>query len=268
MLLFGLWAPSAFANAALDFGCTATVFIMPGMTDDRKALLVTNGHCTGMGDYKWDGRNFPSPGEFFIDRDLQAHEKSMLTIFKEGSQDGKRFGIEKIVFATLTGSDLAVIEINATYRDLRSLGYRIFDIAKSLPANGTKLLLHSYFLDYHGVCTVDHLVPALVEGPYEWNNVIRMKLSDGCRVYPGVSGSPGIIEGSNTIYAIANTEFTGLGKDCGIMDPCEKDMATGTLKQGAVQQSYAIPTAPLNGCYDGASARFNFTLRGCMLVKK
>ncbi len=44
----------AHANVKLS-GCTGAVFIMPGMADDRNALVLTNGHCLGIGDYDWQG---------------------------------------------------------------------------------------------------------------------------------------------------------------------------------------------------------------------
>ena len=267
VLLFGLWVPRAFANAALQFGCNGTVFIMPGMTDQRNVLVLTNGHCIGLGGFQWQGSSFPAPGEFLIDRDLQTHEKTKLAIFKHPGQDPTIFSIEKIVFATLTGSDLAIVQINTTYAELRRLGYRIFTIAQSLPPNGTTLYFLSYTVKHEGICAVAKTVAALVEGPFESNNVLKLTLDKRCGVPPGVSGTAGLQSGSDQIYAAANTEYTGPDKNCDIMNPCERDADTGALIFGVPGQAYAIPTSPLHACYDAASAQFNFKLAGCALIK-
>ena len=251
------------ANVVLP-GCTGTIFIMPGMADEQNALVVTNGHCLNIGDYEWQGGRYLSPGQFLFNHDLDNTGYSA-TVFSARGVNGKTYAARRIIFGTITATDLAIIELNVNYSILKKSGYRVFIFARNLPKTGIRLEFSSCNESFDGTCKVHGIVPTVVEGPYVWTNVVKMELNKKCRVYPGVSGTPGILKSTNEIYAIGNTEYTGEGKECEIMNPCERDASSGTLRHGPPTQTYAIPTAPLYDCYDTTSSRFDFNMTSCKL---
>jgi hypothetical protein len=264
-----LWAISvqigcARANAVLPMGCTGSVFIMPGMSGEQNALVLTNGHCLDVGDYEWQGARHLRPDQFLFNYVMDKADY-LISVFRSRGQGGNNYAVKRIVFGTITVTDLAIIELSVTYSDLKNSGYRIYQLAKYMPKKGMTLEFRSYNQNFDGICRVHGLVPTVVEGPYAWTNVVKMELNEKCRIYPGVSGTPGILKHTNEIYAVGNTEYTGGGRECDIMNPCERDVASGKLQPGLPTQTYAMPTAPLYDCYNTASSRFDFDMKGCSL---
>jgi hypothetical protein len=199
------------ANAVLPVGCTGTVFIMPGMTDEQNALLLTSGHCLDLGDYEWQGARHLRPNQFIFNYSMDKIDYA-ISVFSSRGKDGKDYTAKRIVFGTITITDLAIIEINVTYSALKKSGYRVYQLARHMPNKGMTLEFSSYNANFDGICRVHGIVPIVVEGPYVWTNVIKMEVNEKCRVYPGVSGTPGILKNTNKIYAVGNTEYTGVGQ--------------------------------------------------------
>jgi hypothetical protein len=252
------------ANVVLPMGCTGTVFIMPVMSGEQNALVLTNGHCLDVGDYEWQGARHLRPNQFLFNYGIDKANHSM-SVFRSRGKGGNNYAMKRIVFGTITVTDLAIIELDVTYSSLKGSGYRVYQLARHMPKMGMTLEFRSYNQNFDGICRVHGIVPSVVEGPYAWTNVVKMELNEKCRIYPGVSGTPGILKNTNEIYAVGNTEYTSEGKECDIMNPCERDVASGKLRPGLPTQTYAMPTAPLYDCYNTNISYFDFDMMGCKL---
>ena len=54
----------SYSNVSIPAGdCSGVIFKMPNMTDNQKALVLTNGHCIGLGRFN---NRYPDDGEIFI----------------------------------------------------------------------------------------------------------------------------------------------------------------------------------------------------------
>ncbi|WP_375771225.1 hypothetical protein NR798_10095 [Archangium gephyra] len=249
---------SSFANVAITAGdCSGALFRMPGMGDGQKALVLTAGHCIGIGSFR---EQFPADGELFLDHPV---DESVI-VKKTKNEDGERFGYKKILFASMTGTDLAVLELEATYKQLTDKGYVIHSVAQAAPAPGMIIEFNSYNRNVNSSCEVEKMIPLIKEGPWTWKNFARMKTGDSCRCQHGQSGTAGIEKRSKTIYALLQTMYEG-GRPCTLNNPCEVAPKTGATTTGALLQAYAVPTLPLYDCYDKAKARFDFNLGSCKL---
>ncbi len=114
------------------------------------------------------------PDQVLIDYDL-SKEAYSVTVFKERGIGGKDYTAQKIIFGTMTIADLAIIELEVSYRDLRNVGYRVYHVAKRFPEDGMYLKFSSYFENFDGICNVYGVVPTVVEGPYIWTKSLTRK---------------------------------------------------------------------------------------------
>jgi hypothetical protein len=257
-----LWtAQPSFANVAVVAGdCSGSLFKMPGMHDSDKALVLTAGHCVGVGSL--DGR-YPADGEVFLN-----HPASDGVIVRTAkNEQGERLGYRRILFVSMTGTDLAVIELDASVRQLVERGYTVYSLAPEIPKPGLTLEFDSYNRDVHSICEVDGIVPVVKEGPWRWEHSVRLKAGPACQYQPGQSGTAGIDTRSKLIYAIAQTGYQG-GPPCSLNNPCEVHPGTGAITTAQIDQGYAIPTAALLGCYDQARREFDFDQGTCTLRGK
>ena len=246
------------ANVQVTVGnCSGALFTMPGMSDEDRALVITNGHCVGIGTFKG---MYPADGELLLDHAVS----SSLVLKKIESESGERFSYKKVVFATMTGVDLAVIQLDATIKKIKANGYRIYSLAETLPQLGMKLEFDSFYANVHSRCEVDKDVAMLKEAPWTWRNAWRMKSEQNCCYVEGQSGTAGIEPESGLIYALAQTVYEG-GQSCSLDNPCEVDPETGAISTGQPGQGYAVATASLYGCYNQESALFDFNLENCTL---
>ena len=257
-----LWTSQpTFANVAVVAGdCSGSLFKMPGMDDSKKALVLTAGHCVGVGSL--DGR-YPADGEVF----LNPPARNSVIVRTTKNERGEGLGYRRILFASMTGTDLAVIELEASLRQLVEKGYLVYSLAPEIPKPGLTLEFDSYNRDVHSICEVDRIIPVVKEGPWTWENSVRLKVGPACRYQHGQSGTAGIDTRSKLIYAIAQTGYEG-GPPCSLHNPCEVHPRTGATTTAEINQGYAIPTAALLGCYDQARREFDFDLRTCKLRGK
>lgn len=247
----------SYANVAVTAGdCDGAVFGMPGMFDSQHALVITNGHCIGLGNY--DGF-YPDYGETFKDYSVA----NSLFLQSKNGVHGTEYKYNKIVFATMTVADLAIIELNVTYKEIRGAGIKIYSLAKVLPPPDMTLVFDSFNRNTRSVCTVDQTVSTLREGPWMWKNSIRMKSEPKCDFQHGESGSAGVEPISGLIYGLAQTGYDG-GPACSLNNACEIETKNGRI---SVRKSakYIVPTAFLYSCYNEKVAAFDFDLKSCYM---
>ncbi|MFO1183350.1 MAG: trypsin-like peptidase domain-containing protein [Bauldia sp.] len=253
-------APPAAANAKLEVrSCSAALFRMEGMTLDQKALVLTAGHCINAGRFKNDLGTFPADGERFIDRpeDAFIQVKSEAGAFK-------RYHTRRLVFATMTVSDLAVYELDASYADILAADkdVEVFILGTRPMVAGVAFGVPSANKQRSFDCVSEAIVPTLLDKPWRWNEVIRFRHQESCLFVGGASGSPVLYR--DRIVAVANDVFDP-GTACAFGSPCEVDTdgKTTTAKPG---QSYATQTYRLYDCYDAMKKAFDFTRASCTLA--
>ena len=253
----------AFGNARLPVGCSASLFKMEGMTLDQKALILTAGHCTDLGSFS-DPRMpelvFPGPGQVLLGQPAsgQADIRGVGGKFR-------RHHYSRVILATMTGMDVAILELDETYRAIlaRQTDAEIYELSPIAPPAGAPMRIVSAKWNADFACEVEKVVPALREAPWTWTDVIRFRLSPLCVIFGGVSGAP-VLDRDHRIVAVANTR-SDAGTPCDFLAPCEID-AAGRPSVATPGQSYAIPTRGLYDCYSSSRREFDFALPSCRLL--
>lgn len=224
-------------------GCSAT-HIDVGGGDEAPVYIVTNGHCL------MDG--FPQPGEFLIDR-APARGLSFTARFYEDAGNRKiKYLVERIEYATMTGTDLALMRLRGKRIDLRSVGLKGFPIAYDAPIFGEKVanvgipqsgLWNRYLRKSE--CQILEVVD-LLEGEWRFEASMRNK----CSVLGGSSGSSLVSLVTGKIVALINT-----GVDDRARTPCQENHPCELEKTGSTSShpefNYAQRVQELASCFDG-----------------
>lgn len=256
----------ALANVRIDVGCSGALFKMEGMTLDQKALILTAGHCSDLGSFKGPegsshaDQTFPGAGEVLIDQRRVGHVD-----IRDAAGKFHRHQFSRIILATMTGVDVAVIELDETYRAILGgqKNIEIYDLSPTAPWPGTPVRVEAARWNVDFACQIENLVPVLKEDPWTWTNAIRFRFSPDCTFYGGVSGSP-VLDQHNRIVGVANSG-SDTGTPCGFESPCEI-YGRGAPMVAPVGQSYGTPTDGLNDCYSPARRTFDFKLPMCRLA--
>lgn len=213
------------------------------------AVVLTNGHCVDMLD----------PGEVRVDQ----KEKRTFQIL---SPEGRKLGAvtsNRLIYATMTGTDLGLYELAKTYADLeRDFSVAPLTLANEAPQSGTAIEVISGYWRRGYSCAVDRIVHQLREGP--WLMTQSIKYTDpGCEVIGGTSGSPIIEAGSRTVIGVNNTGNES-GKACTVNNPCEVDSnGQVTYRKG---WSYGQQTHWVYSCRDNVTGELNLQKNGCLLA--
>lgn len=236
--------------------CSGSFVKFKGASPDALGLILTNGHCTGGGVF---GGGMPQPGEVFY-RKAQSFSVSLLR------QDGSRLAglrATSIVYGTMTDTDLAILQLNQTYRQIETAtGVQPLVIADQLPQPGTMIDIPSGYWKRTYSCQIESLVHVLKEGNWTFTNSIRYS-PVGCEVIGGTSGSPILSPVTGEVIAINNTGNES-GKTCTVNNPCEVDPSGNvTVIKG---RGYGQQTYTLYSCLN-AKAEFDLDTPGCVLPK-
>lgn len=239
--------------------CSGALMMMEGMSLEQKALVLTNGHCTSGG--RHNNGTYLASGETWIDR---PHEDAVSVRGADGQYAG--FRAARYVFATMTGADLAVIELKRSYRELLEAAPSspIYSVSRRRASPGLKVRVPSAGMDRNHSCVVEAVIPTVKEGVWTWRDYLRFQLSESCRFIPGVSGSPVIDEAGGEIVGVAATASTGSSERCAEDNPCEID-AQGGSSARPDGTSYAVSADLLYSCWDGEARRFDPGRDGCFL---
>lgn len=188
--------------------CSGALVKFENQTDDAKAIVMTNGHCIQKpGGYLAPGEvwsNRPMIREMKLFRDLHALYKITTT---------------KIIYATMTGTDVAFYELNESYADImKRTKVSPYTLASLHPNEGTEIEIISGYWDIGYSCAIDGFVEKLKEG--EWLFTDSIRYTNGCNTKGGTSGSPIIERGTKTVIGINNTSNVS-GEVCTLDNPCE-----------------------------------------------
>ena len=245
-------APGAdFTGIAALSNCSASLVRHAESVDTDKALVLTNGHC-------YEG-GFLQPGQVLVNK---SSTRSITLLNPDSSRAGT-VRADKILFGTMTKTDLIVYEVNETYASIKSrLNVTPLTLAKQAPADGAGMAVVSGYWKRIYTCSVQATIPQLREGDWTWQDSIKYQ-QPGCETIGGTSGSPVVSTSTGEMIGINNTGNED-GEQCTVNNPCEVD-ANGnvTVDQGA---AYGEQTWWLYTCLT-ASRTIDLNKSGCELPK-
>lgn len=239
------------AGTAVVDRCSAAVIRVQSSQPADHALLLTNGHCA---------ERRPPRGKALGARKVQ----SIVTINGAAGNAIVRTSTTRLLYATMTGTDVAVYRLASTYAQLAESGVRVLSLSERGPAAGDRLSLLSGTYQTTFSCRVDAIVPTLREGGYEQRDAIRYGRSASCEPEPGTSGSPLLDARTGDVVAIHNTHNVGDRRRCSVDNPCEVDPSgktTAVKRRGYAQQTAGLATCIVPG------SRLDLSNPGCQLTK-
>ncbi|MFY7992374.1 MAG: S1 family peptidase [Bacteriovoracaceae bacterium] len=190
--------------------CSGALVQFEGQPDSDKALVMTNGHCVPAGPFG----GFLKPGQVIVNKN-DGREfklfKDLKTLFP--------IKATKLVYATMTNTDVAFYELNESYNQIHSrTGVEPLTLASTHPVEGVDIQIISGYWERGYSCAVDGFVAKLKEADWLFTNSIRY--TDGCDTIGGTSGSPLIEAGTKNVIGINNTSNES-GQKCTMNNPCE-----------------------------------------------
>ncbi len=224
--------------------CSGFVFATADMAPERPALMMTNGHCLTT----LLGGIVLSPGEARADR---PGSRAVSIVNDQGVK--LKFRTTRLLYATMTGTDMAVYELPVSYHELGQRGVRPFLLGSTPVVNESVEVFSAHKNSAHA-CSVAAITDTR-EGGFPFTDSLR--LSPECRQGTGTSGSPVLRAGTREVMAIANS-YNKNGRACGNNNPCEVNGGEVSVQFTA---RYAQQIAGLAVCLN------NFAAEACLLTK-
>jgi len=213
-------------------------------------MMLTNGHC-------YEG-GFLGAGQVLQNRSSSRSG----TLLNAGGRSLGTVRADRVLYATMTGTDVTLYRLTSTYATLSSrYGATALTISAAHPAAGASIDIPSSYWKRIWNCKIDAFVGTLREDQWTWHDSIRYDTN--CDTIHGTSGSPIVDASSGQIVGINNTGNDD-GEMCTLDNPCEVD-ANGTTHayQG---QSYGEETYWFTTCLNSART-IDLTISGCLLTK-
>lgn len=231
--------------------CSGSLVQLAGQPDTAKGIVMTNGHCI----QKPGG--YLNPGEVWTNRPINRAMK----IFDKNMKLSP-INATKILYATMTNTDVAFYELAETYKDIETkFKVRPYQLDMDRPATGTSIELISGYWDRGWKCDIDGFVFKMREGNWTFTDSIRYTAT--CDTMGGTSGSPLIALGTKTVIGINNTSNES-GETCTLNNPCEVDEAGTVVVRAGVR--YGQQTFNVYTCLT-PDFQFDLNRRGCTLPK-
>ncbi|MFJ4876949.1 trypsin-like serine protease [Streptomyces sp. NPDC088745] len=237
-------------GAAKVGDCLGSVVRTPTARPKDPALVLTNGHCVPSGR--------PAPGKALVDR--PADLKKPVTIADTTGYTRTSARATRLVYATMTGTDIALYRLDKTYAQLAAEGAKVFRLSTVPMRKGDRLTMAHGF--HRPSCTVEAVVPHLREDGHQQDRAVRYATGGTCVSRPGYSGTALLAPDGNTVVGINNTHNRD-GEQCTDNNPCEvgRDGSVTAVKgRGYGQQVHQIAA-----CLTGGS-RLKLSRPGCTLA--
>ncbi|MFK7823092.1 MAG: serine protease [Oligoflexales bacterium] len=252
---------SSYSGVGRYGNCTATLIETNGGSNSP-AYVLTNGHCVGVG--------LLSASGVTIDQEANSLKKMYFKYYVEnGTQDYIVVDNKTIKFASMDGTDVAVVELDTTLSELKNQGITPFSLSSTKPSPCTQArnvgvplsdveVLGLRFSD----CYIGDEV-ALNEGDYSFSQSIRHR----CSIVGGNSGSPIFNRQEGTIIGVVNTavnDSPGGAKACSLNRPCELNSdGTNSVEP---KENYGQYVDFLAGCF--LEGVFDLDLGTCEINQK
>ena len=228
--------------------CSGSIIRFDQSDENDLALMMTNGHCIRL----------MGADEVVID---QKVTRSM-TVLDAKAKNLGRLRTARVVYATMKKTDLAIYELEKTYKEIRDrFNVEPLTLSASPARIGDEIRVISGYWKASLFCKADDFVFRLKEA--DWTFEDSLRYSPECKVYGGTSGSPVVLEGTRTVIAVNNTGNED-GKECLLNNPCEvtKDQQVSVRKGiGYGQQVYWIYS------WLNENRKLDLSIQGCLLPK-
>jgi hypothetical protein len=237
--------------------CSGSLVRFKSSADTDKAMILTNGHCVSTGLFG----GFLKPGEVLVNKTARYD----ISILDKNGRSLDDVETSRILYATMTDTDVALMELSDTYADiLARTGVPALTIADQAPAMGMDIEIPSGYWKRTYACRTEAIIPELKEADWTFKHSIRFS-QPGCETIGGTSGSPLVGAASGEVIGINNTGNED-GEQCTMNNPCEVD-ETGheTVRQG---RSYGQQTYLFYGCLaTSGTDRLDLNQASCELPK-
>ncbi|RKT56714.1 S1 family peptidase [Saccharothrix australiensis] len=241
-------APVDFTGIVALNNCSGSVVRPPSAQSSDRALVLTNGHCVKL----------MADREVIVDR---ADSRTFTLLDRGGGGSLGTLRAERLLYATMTGTDAALYRLTATYAQVEGLGSRALDLSPAHPVAGTDIRVVSGYWKRIYSCRADGFVYRMREGNWTWHDSIRYTAS--CNVVGGTSGSPVVDVASGAVVGVNNTGNESGGR-CTTNNPCEVDESGNiTVRRGI---GYAQQTYQMAPCLPGGG-RLDLNAPGCGLAR-
>jgi hypothetical protein len=229
--------------------CTATYIEVPNQTLDSPAYVITNGHCT----------NFTyEDNPIYVDTPLSAKVTfKRIAGIPEGQQVS--FATNKIAYGTMKGTDLAIVELKHSNKELQNAGIFPLKIASSIPSSGSKIQTYGYPLSLQPVQLrlsngIQGNSSSIAEFIWLWHDFYSNNFKN---IAGGSSGSPVFEDLSKGIWGIINTTTIGGIGNCELGAPCE--FYSNVVPQTKKETSYVLDIRKISGSFNSKGV-FDITL--------
>ncbi|MCO5973769.1 trypsin-like serine protease [Actinoallomurus soli] len=237
-------------EGAVDLNdCTGSVVRTSASRPKDPALMLTNGHCV-------QGQP-PAPGTALVD---QPADREVPIADPQGyPQTTAR--ANRLVYATMTGTDIALYRLDKTYAQLRAAGAKVFQLTSTPVRAGDKLTMAYTSIRLN--CTAEAVVTHLREGGYQQDDSIRYATSEDCAPWHGTSGSALLAPDGNTVVGIHNTH-NDAGEQCTDNNPCE--VGTDGAVTSVQGRAYGQQVHMIAACLTKGS-QLDLSRQGCTLTR-
>lgn len=226
--------------------CSGSLVIFEGAPKSMKAIVMTNGHCIpGMVD----------AGEYTYNESSSRRFELFKTLKKS-----YRLKAEKLLYATMTGTDVAFYQVRKTYQEIEDqFQIRPLLLSARRPQEGIAIEVISGYWKRGYSCDLDSFIYKMLEA--DWTFTDSIKYTRTCDTIAGTSGSPIVETGKRLAIGINNTGNES-GRLCTMNNPCEVDQAgEQTADRGA---SYGQQTYIVYSCLD-KNFKIDLGLANCKL---
>lgn len=231
--------------------CSGSLFKFEGAADTDPGLVLTNGHCLG-------GSGFLQPGQFVYQK---AVTRSFGLLKPNGQSVAGNVSGNRVEYATMTMSDMAIYRLNETYAQIQSeYNIRPLILSPRHTIEGTAMDVISGYWKKGYSCYVEKFIHMLKEDAWTWKDSIRYS-RPGCETIHGTSGSPVIDSNTRMIIGINNTGNDD-GQKCTMNNPCEVDEHGNIVYEMGV--SYGQQTYWLYSCLNEKN-QIDLSVEGCVL---
>ncbi|RJQ77276.1 serine protease [Pseudonocardiaceae bacterium YIM PH 21723] len=242
-------AVNASLAGTVDVGdCSYSLVKLAESQPSDQALIFTNGHC-----FKFFGADEVIVNQGFTEtkqpKVLDAAGKPVASVTRT-----------KILYATMSGTDLTIYQTKETYGELAEAGAPVLELSDAHPAAGADIFVPSSFHSKSYECEIDGFVPQLKEDVWNWTDSVRYT---DCAIEPGSSGSPIVDKATGKVIGINNT-LNADGKRCALNNPCE--VGQGGAVKVDKGRKYGQQTFQVYGCL-GEGSTIDLTKSGCTLAK-
>lgn len=168
----------ALAGTAMFSGCSGAIIRGPRSQPSDPAMLMTNGHCSN-----------PRPG---IGQASTGQNLNVPVLIKDAHGETQvRARATSLVYATMTGTDLALYRLDHTFQQLQDADVTVRSLSERGPQPGQVLNVLSAVSGRDWNCAVEATVPRLREGGYVQHDAIRYDTDEGCDTAEGTGPGHG-----------------------------------------------------------------------------